>query len=76
VTIGKIDVSADGVNGMGVERVGVSCLHFSSTLLALKKILHYLLANIEVRQQVEFRMCRTLVVILVNQQQVIFQLLV
>ena len=37
MTIGKIDVSADGVNGMGVERVDVSCLHVSSTFLALKK---------------------------------------
>jgi hypothetical protein len=36
VTIGKIDVSADGVNGMGVERIGVSCLHVSSALKALK----------------------------------------
>ena len=36
MTIGKIDVSADEVNGMGVVRVGVSCLHISSALLALK----------------------------------------
>lgn len=26
VTIGRIDVSADGANGIGVERIGVSCL--------------------------------------------------
>lgn len=38
MTIGKIDVSADGVNGMGVERVGVSCLHVSSTMWALNDI--------------------------------------
>ena len=49
VTIGRIDVSADGVNGIGVERIGVSCWHVSSALLALKMTFHYLLANIEVR---------------------------
>ena len=49
VTIGKIDVSADGANGIGIERIGASCLHISSPWVTLKAISHYLLANIKIR---------------------------